>query len=381
MPVRLALISGPAYDPLYERLRESPVPVEVGFRGDHPSLNRHFASFDAELPYDLVSTHTKYAPSQERHLAALDDLLSPALWSDFAPRVLTMASVSGRKLGVPRNLDVRLLHYRTDLTSAPDTWDELFEICRHLQSTGRVRSAFVFPGMESGLFGTFYELCEMAGAELFPSDARRPRIESDAGAWALGFLRKSVDEGLAPRAAKGWHYDAVHAYFRAGHAAFVGDWPGYYAFYRDPNACPVAAQIAVSAYPKGPAGKSLAYAGAHTFALTRAGAVRPEAVQVLELLTAVEPQTFEAERGFVPVRRSVLSTLQAHSHGAELARFRTLEAVTRDAMLIPPQLPCYPEIEATIWQHVQAAVFDGADPDRTLREIATHIEHILQRGF
>ena len=71
MPVRLALISGPAYDPLYERLRESPVPIEVGFRGDHPSLNRHLASFDGELPYDLVSTHTKYAPSQERHLAAL----------------------------------------------------------------------------------------------------------------------------------------------------------------------------------------------------------------------------------------------------------------------------------------------------------------------
>ena len=62
--VSAALVTGPAYDPLYERLQgfaeETGVRVSVGFGGDHPALNRHLASLD-EVPYDLVSTHTKYA--------------------------------------------------------------------------------------------------------------------------------------------------------------------------------------------------------------------------------------------------------------------------------------------------------------------------------
>ncbi|MGH9883734.1 MAG: extracellular solute-binding protein, partial [Pyrinomonadaceae bacterium] len=65
--LQVALISGPAYDPLYEclpRFEESTgIKVNVAFRGDHPALNHHLAEL-AEVPYDLVSTHTKYAPSQ-----------------------------------------------------------------------------------------------------------------------------------------------------------------------------------------------------------------------------------------------------------------------------------------------------------------------------
>ena len=55
--VSAALVTGPAYDPLYERLQgfaeETGVRVSVGFGGDHPALNRHLASLD-EVPYDLV---------------------------------------------------------------------------------------------------------------------------------------------------------------------------------------------------------------------------------------------------------------------------------------------------------------------------------------
>ena len=55
--VTVALVTGPAYDPLYERLpaftEASGVEVSVGFGGDHPSLNKHLDSL-AEVPYDLV---------------------------------------------------------------------------------------------------------------------------------------------------------------------------------------------------------------------------------------------------------------------------------------------------------------------------------------
>jgi multiple sugar transport system substrate-binding protein len=75
---RVALIRGGMYDSLYNRLPEftlqTGIEVDIGFQGDHPTLNAHLASFSSdEIPYDLVSTHTKYAPSQTSFLAPLND--------------------------------------------------------------------------------------------------------------------------------------------------------------------------------------------------------------------------------------------------------------------------------------------------------------------
>ena len=63
--LQIALVSGPAYDALYSSLdrftKETGVRVRVAFSGDHPSLNHHLAGLSV-VSYDLVSTHTKYAP-------------------------------------------------------------------------------------------------------------------------------------------------------------------------------------------------------------------------------------------------------------------------------------------------------------------------------
>ena len=212
----VALVSGPAYDRLYgsiERFTASTgIKVNVDFSGDHPSLNHHLASHK-DVPYDLVSTHTKYAPSQLNFLAPLDDLVDKETIRDFMPLLLELSSVNDSLYGLPRNIDVRLLHYRTDIIdSPPQTWDELFEIADSVNDPPEMYG-FVFPGCESGLFGTFYELTEMAGGALFPQDLV-PEIENDAGNWALGLLRRFYSEGIAPRDVTDWHYEKVHEFFR-----------------------------------------------------------------------------------------------------------------------------------------------------------------------
>jgi multiple sugar transport system substrate-binding protein len=152
--LQVALISGPAYDPLYEclpRFTESTgIKVEVAFSGDHPAINSHLARLP-EVPYDLVSTHTKYAPSQLSFLASFDGLVDPGMLEDFVPLLLEFASVDGSLLGLPRNIDVRLLHYRTDLIeSPPATWNDLLELARKHNSPPDCYG-FLFTGRESGL--------------------------------------------------------------------------------------------------------------------------------------------------------------------------------------------------------------------------------------
>ena len=377
--LNIAVISGPAYDPLYVSLPKfteaTGIEVHVAFRGDHPALNRHLAAFD-DPPYDLVSTHTKYAPSQLNFLAPLDELISRDVCEDFVPLLLDLASVDGSLYGVPRNIDVRLLHYRTDLIdSPPATWDELIALARK-HNAPPDHYGFLFPGRESGLFGTFFELAEMAGARLFP-ETLVPDIENDAGRWALGLLQAFYSEGLVPTELPEWHYDRVHECFREGRAAMVGDWPGYYSLYRDPTISKVHDRLGLSPYPIGPAGMSLAYGGGHTFALTKQGATKKEALDLLLHLTANNQQLLEARNGCVPVRRSIMSQMQSEADAANRARLAMLEDVIAEHILIPPKFARYPEVEDVLWRTVQRTMLGELTVDDALGRMTEQIRQIV----
>jgi multiple sugar transport system substrate-binding protein len=378
--LQVVLISGPAYDPLYACLpgfsESTGIKINIAFRGDHPAINRHLAAL-SEAPYDLVSTHTKYAPSQLELLAPLDDLVDDRSLADFAPLLLDMASVNGSLYGLPRNIDARLLHYRADLIeSPPATWHDLFELARRHNSPPNCYG-FLFPGKESGLFGTFFELAEMSGARLFP-DSLAPDIENEGGRWALNLLRQFYAEGIAPAEIPEWHYDKVHEFFRAGRAAMVGDWPGYYSLYRDPAISAVHDRLGLSPYPVGPAQKSLAYGGGHTFALTRRGANKPEALDLLLHLTAPEQQLLEACNGCAPVRHSVMRQMQSEADEANRKRLAMLEEVIAKHILIPPKFARYPEVEEVVWRTVQQAVIGQTTVDEALALMSQQIRRILQ---
>src|SRR5690349_13332868 len=107
MAVKTALISGPMYNPLYDSIegfsQATGIAVEASFRGDHPALNHHLASLP-DVPYDLVSTHTKYAPSQLSFLAPLDALFTADDLADFLPALLELVRMNGKLYALPRNI-------------------------------------------------------------------------------------------------------------------------------------------------------------------------------------------------------------------------------------------------------------------------------------
>lgn len=379
MAVKTAFVSGGMYDPLYASLdqfrQQTGIAVEITFTGDHPTLNHHLAGL-ADVPYDLVSTHTKYAPSQVGFLAPLDGLLTAAELSDFTPSLLELARIDGQLYALPRNIDVRLLHIRTDLVATPPaTWDELLETARRLALPPEFYG-FVFPGRESGLFGTFYELAEAAGARLFPPDLV-PQIENDGGRWALKLLRTMLTESIAAPEIPNWHYDRVHEQFRDGKAAMTGDWPGYYGAYFEP-ASQVADRFRVVPYPAGPSGKARTYGGGHTFALSQRGAQNPEAVELLRFLTAPEQQLGEARRGSVPVRQSVMAQVKAEATPTGRERWQTLEAVIATQLIIPPKFARYPLVEDVLWTTVQAAITGKLEIDAALHQMTERIQAIVR---
>src|SRR6266404_1641155 len=96
------------YDGLYRLL--DGLAVEVVVHADHPTLNHAVAErLGRGERIDVVSTHSKYAPSQARWLRQLDALIDPAITGALAPAALDLCRFGGRLLSVPRNIDVRVL--------------------------------------------------------------------------------------------------------------------------------------------------------------------------------------------------------------------------------------------------------------------------------
>src|SRR5215217_5619061 len=255
--LKALLVGGPMYDPLYTRLAEfeeiQGLSVETVVAPTHPDLNEQieaeFASGGAS--YDLISAHTKYAPSQIQWLTPLDDDLDDEELEPFTPRTLELARIDGSLYSVPRNLDVKLLLYRTDfMEDKPSSWEALLESATRLKSDNIY--GFAFPGKESGLFGHFFELHAMAGGRMFEGEGPpAPRLDDEAGRWALGLL-EDLYERAAPPETPDWHYDEVAACFREGRAVMSTDWPGGFYTYLDPDQSAVVDRFDVALYPGGP---------------------------------------------------------------------------------------------------------------------------------
>ena len=391
--LHLALIGGPQYDGLLELLpafeKQTGYRLQVDVHLPHVELNERMAKDlgTEHGRYDMISTHTKYCPSQAEHLRPLDELVDADELTDFVPRVLELCCFTNgtdhtheKLMQLPRNLDARLLFYRADLIPAPQTWDEA--ATQMLKYKRDSFYGFAFPGRHSGLFGTFYEMLGMAGGDLFDADLS-PIFNSEAGEWALNFLHRlhTVDRVTPPDLIENWYYDEISDRFRRGDVLMIGDWPGFYGLYQSRETCAIFDQFDVAVYPEGPAGIRKSYAGGHTFAVPKAARDPEGGLALAKYLTSPEVQWYEASiSGHTPVRQSVFKKMKAQSgQGLErdAKRMAALEETITHYAMIPPKFPQYPLIEDILWLGVQEAMTGKYTPKETLLLMEKKIREVL----
>jgi multiple sugar transport system substrate-binding protein len=391
--LHLALIGGPQYDGLLELLpafeEQTGYRLHVDVRLPHVELNERMAKDlgTENGRYDLISTHTKYCPSQAEHLRPLDELVNADELSDFVPRVLDLCQFANgmdqtheKLMQLPRNLDARLLFYRADLIPAPQTWDEAAAQMVNHKRAGFY--GFAFPGRHSGLFGTFYEMLGMAGGDLFDADLK-PIFNSDAGEWALDFLHRlhTVDRVTPPDLVGSWYYDEISDRFRRGDVLMIGEWPGFYGLYQKRETCAVFDQFDVAVYPAGPTGIRKSYAGGHTFAIPKAAPDPEGGLALAKYLTSPEVQWHEASAGgHTPVRQSIFKKMKAQSgQGTEhdAKRMAALEETITHYAMIPPKFAKYPFIEDILWSGVQDAMTGKYTPKEALLLMEIKVREVL----
>lgn len=364
MKLRAALVGGPMYDGLYRILEGHG--VEVVVHADHPTLNRRAAELlQRGERIDVLSTHSKYAPSQAAWLRPLDGLLEPESLAALAPNAVALCRFRGALLCAPRNVDVRVLwanRSRLGGATVPASWAEL----------AASRLAFGFPGRESGLFGTFFELVSAHGGALFDA-ALRPTLATDVARRAVELLVELARS--APAELTSWHYDQVDAALGDGKLALAAAWPGATGALR---ASAAGRELEPHPYLAGPLGLR-SYAGCHAWAIPHTCGDLDGARALVELLCSAEAHALEAESGAVCARVDVF----AAQRGADELDARRL-AITRrtiaDGMITYPPLARFPEIEDAGWGALQRALRGELGAEAALREMQAAAEAVLEKS-
>ena len=399
--LRVALVGGPMYDHPYSKIPEfeskTGYRVEIGAKLIHPELNEHIAELygSGKGDYDLITTHSKYAPSQRQWLTALDEDIAEEELAEYVPSTIELMRIEGELMQLPRNVDVKLVYYRRDLfehpkeqkrfkdrfgyeLEPPKTWDQLRDIAKFFTRPPELYG-FVFPGRYSGLFGHFFELLAMAGDTLL-DDELKPRFASQAGEWALGFLRDLyyVDK-VCPKEVPDWHYDEVAQCFRDGKVAMTTDWPGSFATYGDPTMSKVNDRFAVSIYPVGPSGRRWVYAGGFSYAIPKSCKDRDGALALMRFLLSDQMQYEEAKRGAIPAKKVARERVreEAHPGSMEERRLIMLEQTVNESLLVPPKFAKYPLVEDVLWTSLQDGFTGRISVKEALSRAVSEIEQIL----
>ena len=354
MALRVALVGGPMYDGLYSLL---PSDADVVVHADHPTLNQAVAELlAAGERIDLLSTHSKYAPSQAQWLTPLD----PELARDLAPRAVDLCTYDGALLCVPRNVDVRVMWARHDRVDDPPlTWEALVG----------ADAIFGFTGRESGLFGTFFEHVASHGGALFDSD-HQPTIDTAQGVEAVDALCRIAHRG--PPALPSWHYDDVDAALGTGVVDMAATWPGGFAALR---ASPAAPQLSPHPYLSGPAGLR-SYSGSHGWAMPRTCGDVPAALDAIRRLASFDAHALDAESGTVCAHVDAFASI-APLDAVDAARLDIIRATIADGLITYPPLPRFPDIEAAGWSSINAALKRELSPTEAVARIQRSAEATL----
>jgi multiple sugar transport system substrate-binding protein len=325
------------YDHLYALLDDED--VEIVVHEDHPTLNRRVAELlSAGERIDVLSTHSKYAPSQAPWLRPLDGVVDVGA---LAPKSVDLCTFRGVLLSVPRCIDVRVLWSR--VPDVPTSWDAL----------AGSDVVFGFPGRESGLFGTFFEIVVSSGGRLFDEEDRAV-IASDEAVRAVEILCELARR--APDDLPDWHYDQVDAALLDGRVDAAAAWPGGYGPIRASGA-----PLEPHPYVGG-----ISYAGVHSWAIPATCADVDAASTLIAKLTSERAARLDASGGSVPAHEEAFASVEP-ADDTDAMRLAITRETIANAMITYPALERFPEVEDAGWQAINAALRGTLSPSDAVR--------------
>jgi multiple sugar transport system substrate-binding protein len=401
--LKVKLIGGNQYDPLYSRIPEWE--KVTGAKVEILSSKNGF-DLDKELKADMAAgninwcagwDHTSFMAQYKDLYTNLFDLVPKATLDTFIPRTLQSAVIDGKLMLLPWHTDVSNMYYQKSLYENPDnrarykakygkelTPPETIDDFRNqVEFFAHPPTMYgtVFAGKEEGLNGRFYEMLLAYGGEYFDKNYR-PVFNSEAGVKALQFFKDIYQAKAVPAGTINYLWDDIGQSFASGSIALDFDWPGWAAYFNDPKNSKIAGNVAVARAPVGPSGKRLGWSGSHGFSVTKACDNKPAAVSFITWMTDYDTNMLEARRGLMPANakafEDIITEVKA-KHDVYMTNVFEVwkQSLAEDAYPVP-HIAQWIEVSNIAYPEFQAAILGQKTPKEALDAAAKKATQIME---
>lgn len=401
--LRVKLIGGAQYEPLYARIAEweamTGATVDVLSRKNHFELDREIKQDIAAgtLDWCVGSNHTSFAPQYGSIYMDLNGVIADATLAEFQELALQNSTVDGRLVQLPRHSDISNLYYIKSLyedadnqagfkaeygydLAPPETWDQVKDHAMFFADAPTFYGT-QFVGKDEAITGRFYELLVANGGALFDADWN-PTFNSAAGVEAVNFFKDLYDAKAVPAGSLNYLWDDTGLGFASGTVALNLDWAGWASFFNDPENSKIAGDIGLVRAPKGSAGIRTGWSGSHTFSITSTCDNVEAAASFVTFLTSHDSQMVEATAGLLPTRAAVWDDAKAQftADGNDflVEVFETYAISMSEDAFTPPLITPWIEVSNEIWPQLQAAILGEKTPQEALDEAADAARVVME---
>ncbi len=390
--LNVVFVGGKGFEP-YETLYKQRIPefersrnVKVNIRRllSHPDLNSFTDKLSEYDHVDVISSHTSFLRSYGQLYSDLSSSLSN-LYNDLLEPLKGSCTIDGRMVAAPRFIDVRALHYRTDIigNTPPDSWDKFIDIAIRT-NTPPIIYGWATVGKGHAIVGTYMEILHSFGGSIVDEKSGDFSFLSSEGIEALKWLVDAyrVNKVTPPETPELFYQD-VSSYFMQARAVMVFDWPGWDSLHNDPRQSKVAGKFGIARYPLGK--RRSVYGGSHSFSLVKWSKKVELGEDLIDFLTSAESQILESEKqGSLPSRKSAWSVLErnARNNSDEFQKTRLSvykETVERD--YLPIHIAPWRAFSEIMWPKLNGALRGTGSPESQLKAAFEESKAKLGKGF
>ena len=318
----------------------------------------------------------------------LSDRFTEDMRADFLEGPIESNTYEGAVYGVPWYTDAGMLYYRRDLleqsgfNNPPETWDELVEMAKQVQSDSGTEIGFIFQGAEyeGGVVNGVEYINSYGGSVLAEDNADEVTIDSQESVEGLSAERRMIEEGITPQAVTTYTEEETEAAFLNGDAVFCRNWPYMYALAADESMSNISQdQISVAPLPRGTNGESVSGLGGWNLFINSSAdqETQDAAWEFIQYMTATEQQrTFALDASFLP-------TLSALYDDQEILDAVPVIALAGEALerTVPrPVSPYYSDMSLAMAEEFNASLTGNKSAQDAISTLQQELQAIADEG-
>jgi len=286
---------------------------------------------------------------------------------------LESAKYEDKLYAAPKNTNVQLLWYRTDLVDQPpETWDDLIKAAQQLKDQGQPYQVITMGAQYEGLVVLYNNIVASAGGQILNDDGTEA-VFDDGAVQALEILQRFATAGVTSPSFTNSFEDNARLEFQSGDAAFQLNWPFVYPAMQS-DAPDLAENVRWARYPGVDAGTpSKVTIGGFNLAVSAYSRYPDEAFEAALCIRNPEHQLFSAVNDGVP------PTIESVYDDPEMADAYPMRDLIRDELedaATRPLSPAYQNVSTVISTLLSPP--GSINPDKTADRLRDLVRDALE---